>query len=76
MRVIYFLIKKEKTMFTANLHSFDRIARLVLGLALLSLVFVGPQTPWGYVGTILIVTAFINFCPMYKLLGLSTRPKA
>lgn len=63
-------------MFSANLHSFDRIARLVLGLALLSLVFVGPQTAWGYIGTILIVTAFINFCPMYKLLGLSTHAKS
>jgi hypothetical protein len=68
--------QKDIPMFSANLHSFDRIARLVLGLALLSLVFVGPQTPWGYIGTILIVTAFINFCPMYKLLGLSTRKKS
>ncbi|MBT1450485.1 DUF2892 domain-containing protein [Glaciecola sp. XM2] len=60
-------------MFAANLHSFDRIARLVLGLALVSLVFIGPQTPWGYVGVILIATALINFCPIYKIIGVSTR---
>jgi len=62
-------------MFTTNINSTDRIIRLVAGIVLLSLVFIGPQTPWGYVGLILIVTAFINFCPAYALFGFSTKKK-
>ncbi|MEM0912760.1 MAG: DUF2892 domain-containing protein [Pseudomonadota bacterium] len=60
-------------MFTANLHSVDRILRLIIGLVLISLVFVGPQTPWGYVGIILVATAFMNFCPLYRLINVSTK---
>ena len=56
-------------MFTANIHSIDRILRLIIGFVLLALVFVGPQTPWGYLGLILILTAFINFCPLYAVIG-------
>lgn len=62
-------------MFTKNVGSVDRILRLVVGAALLSLVFIGPQTPWGYVGVILIATAFINFCPLYAIFGWKTNSK-
>ncbi|MCS7081824.1 MAG: DUF2892 domain-containing protein [Bacteroidetes bacterium] len=55
-----------------NVGKVDRIIRLVLGLALVSLVFVGPQTPWGWLGLVLLGTAFLRFCPLYRLLGLST----
>ena len=60
-------------MFTANLHSIDRIARLVIGLAILSLAFIGPQSPFGYIGLVLVVTAFINFCPLYRIFNFSTK---
>lgn len=62
-------------MFTANINSTDRVIRLILGLVLISLAFFGPQTPWGYLGIILVVTAFINFCPLYALFGFSTKKK-
>ena len=62
-------------MFTKNVGSVDRILRIVVGAALLSLVFIGPQTPWGYVGVILIATAFINFCPLYAIFGWKTNSK-
>ena len=62
-------------MFKSNLHPIDRTVRIVLGLILLSLVFIGPQTAWGYIGIILIATAFINYCPLYSILGFSTRSK-
>ena len=62
-------------MFTSNINSVDRILRIIIGLVLISLAFVGPQTPWGYVGIIPLVTAFINFCPLYAILGFSTKPK-
>ena len=34
-------------MFAKNVGSIDRILRIVVGLGLISLVFVGPQTPWA-----------------------------
>ena len=51
----------------------DRALRIIVGLALISLVFVGPQTPWGWVGLIPLTTGLIGFCPAYKLLGISTK---
>jgi hypothetical protein len=50
----------------------DRIARVVVGLALLSLVFFGPKTLWGLVGLLPLVTGFVGYCPAYSLLGIRT----
>ena len=58
---------------TANVGSLDRIARIVVGLGLLALVFVGPQTPWGWIGLVPLITALVGFCPAYRLLGICTR---
>jgi len=55
-----------------NIGNADRIIRIVAGLGLLSLVFVGPQTMWGLVGLVPLATAFIRFCPAYTLLGVNT----
>ncbi|MFN5901765.1 MAG: DUF2892 domain-containing protein [Novosphingobium sp.] len=59
-------------MFTTNVGSTDRLLRILVGLVLISLVFVGPQTPWGWPGVILLVTGFLRTCPAYSLLGIST----
>jgi hypothetical protein len=59
----------------ANVGKTDRMIRIVVGIALLSLVFVGPKTMWGLVGLVPLATAFINFGPAYKLLGLNTLGK-
>lgn len=50
--------------------------RVLVGLALLSLVFVGPQTPWGLVGVLPLVTGLLGSCPLYTLLGVSTCRRA
>ncbi|HEY5373666.1 MAG TPA: DUF2892 domain-containing protein [Polyangiaceae bacterium] len=55
-----------------NEHAFDRIARVVLGLLLLALTVVGPKTLWGLVGLVPLVTGVIGFCPLYRVLGIST----
>lgn len=55
-----------------NVGKADRVVRIFLGLALISLVFVGPQTPWGWIGIIPLLTAFAGTCPLYSLLGVST----
>ncbi len=59
-----------------NEGTIDRTIRVVLGLALLSLVFVGPQTPWGFVGVVPLLTGVVGFCPLYRLVGLDTRGAA
>ena len=61
-------------MLSKNLGSIDRILRVVVGLGLISLVFIGPQTPWGWVGLVPLLTALVGFCPAYTLLGLRTCP--
>lgn len=57
---------------TKNVGALDRVLRIIIGLGLLSLVFVGPKTYWGLVGLIPLLTAFISFCPAYRLLGIRT----
>ncbi len=58
----------------ANEHPIERVLRVILGIGILSLAFVGPKTPWGYLGIILIVTGLIGSCPLYALFGFSTCP--
>lgn len=55
-----------------NVGSPDRLARMALGLGLLSLVFFGPQTPWGWIGLVPIATAIMGWCPAYTLFGVRT----
>lgn len=58
----------------ANESMTDRALRVLLGVALLSLVFVGPQTPWGWLGVVPLATGLLGSCPVYTLLGISTCP--
>ena len=46
--------------------------RILVGVGLLSLIFIGPKTYWGVVGLIPLLTAFVGFCPAYRLLGIRT----
>lgn len=61
-------------LFPANEHTVERVLRVLLGLGILSLAFVGPKTPWGYLGLIPLATGLLGSCPLYTLLGLSTCP--
>lgn len=56
----------------ANVGGIDRIARIVVGIVLIALVFVGPQTIYGWIGVVPLLTGLIGFCPAYLPLGLST----
>jgi len=55
-----------------NVGSAERVIRVVLGLVVLSLAFVGPRSPWAYVGIIPLATGLIGWCPPYALLGISS----
>lgn len=58
-----------------NEGSADRLVRVVIGLALIAMVFVGPRTPWGWVGLLPLITGLVGFCPAYRLLGVNTCPR-
>jgi hypothetical protein len=55
-----------------NEHQVERALRVVVGLALLALVFVGPRTLWGLVGLVPLATGLLGSCPIYTVLGIST----
>lgn len=57
---------------TYNVGTIDRTLRIVLGLGLLCLVFVGPQTLWGLIGLVPLLTGLAKFCPAYSIAGMST----
>jgi hypothetical protein len=61
-----------KKLFPQNEHVVDRALRVVLGLVLLSLVFLGPETPWGFLGLLPLITGLVGSCPVYTLLRIST----
>jgi len=63
-----------KKLLPANEHPIERAVRVVVGLGLISLAFVGPQTPWGYLGVIPLLTGLVGSCPLYTLFGMSTCP--
>nr|WP_197412410.1 DUF2892 domain-containing protein [Novosphingobium sp. Fuku2-ISO-50] len=55
-----------------NEGSVDRLLRVIVGLVLLALVFVGPKTPLGWIGIVPLLTGVIGFCPAYRIFGIST----
>jgi len=63
---------------TANVGTIDRIARIVIGLALLAfaLGLIAPGTSWswvGWIGVVPLLTALFGTCPAYTVLGCSTK---
>ena len=55
-----------------NMGSADRIARFVIGALLIVLTLTGTIGVWGWLGLILVGTAFLNFCPLYWIVGIKT----
>ncbi len=60
-------------LFPNNEAMVERVIRVVAGLGVLSLAFIGPQTPWGYLGLVPIATGLLGSCPVYTLVGFSTK---
>lgn len=55
-----------------NVHPIERVIRVVVGLGLTSMAFVGPANPWFLLGIIPVLTGVLGWCPPYTLLGIST----
>jgi len=59
-------------LFPHNEGKVDRVLRVIVGVVLISLVFVGPKTMWGWIGLVPLVTGLAGTCPMYTLFGMRT----
>jgi len=57
---------------TVNEGKLDRAIRIVLGLALIAMVFIGPQTLWGWIGAVPLLTGLVGYCPLYSIFGINT----
>ena len=59
-----------------NVGSADRIIRIIVGLGLLSLLFLldGNARWFGLIGIVPLVTGLSRRCPAYGLLGFNTCP--
>jgi hypothetical protein len=57
---------------TINEAGWDRVAKIVVGVALLALTITGPHTLWGLVGLVPLLTGLLGTCPLYSLAGVST----
>ncbi len=57
-----------------NVGSADKIVRIVLGLGLLSLLFLldAPMKYLGLIGFVPLLTSMMGWCPLYTLLGMNT----
>lgn len=60
--------------FKTNVPGWERAVRV--GVGVLSLVFAGPRSPWGWLGLIPLATAFFGFCPLYSLIGFRAAPRS
>lgn len=58
-----------------NVGNLDRAARIIIGIILIAMVFVGPKVTWGWIGLIPLLTGLIRWCPAYRLVGISTCKK-
>lgn len=62
-------------MFKNNVGTMDRMFRILLGLVLIGMVFFGPQTAWGWVGLVPLLTGLFKTCPIYSLFGINSCPR-
>lgn len=58
---------------STNIHSAERVVRILLGAGLLAMAFVGPTSAWFFLGAVPLATGLIGWCPPYALLGINTR---
>ncbi len=59
-----------------NVGTIDRIIRIIVGLAMLSVVVLvnGRERFWGLLGLIPLLSGVMGLCPFYALLGFKTCP--
>lgn len=71
------LHNQNLTKMKKNLGSTDKIVRYLIALIAVVLVYTETLTGWlSYValavGVVMLITALINFCPLYAVFGIKT----
>jgi hypothetical protein len=56
-----------------NVGSIDKIARIVIGIALIVWALAGGPI-WAWIGVLPLATGLLGWCPAYALLGIKTCP--
>ncbi len=56
----------------ANIGTFDGAMRVLVGMVLIFGALEGSWAPWGWIGAVPLVTALVNFCPLYSIIGMNT----
>lgn len=57
---------------TKNIHPVERVVRVVVGLGIASLAFIGSENKWFLLGFIPVLTGLMGWCPPYAMLGINT----
>lgn len=55
-----------------NVHKYERVIRIIVGLALVSQAFIGVTNLWFLLGLIPLITGLVGWCPPYSILGINT----
>jgi hypothetical protein len=63
-------------MFKKNVHPVERAVRVLAGLGLISMAFIGPANPWFLLGVVPLATGLIGWCSPYAIFGISTCKRA
>jgi hypothetical protein len=56
-----------------NIGSLDRILRITVGVILISLTALQLIGLWGWIGIVPLATGLLRNCPLYTVLGLSSK---
>lgn len=56
-----------------NVGGIDRLLRIVAGAGLVGATVMGVLPVWGWIGVVPLATGAAGFCPLYPVLGFSTR---
>ncbi|MDO9082395.1 MAG: DUF2892 domain-containing protein [Humidesulfovibrio sp.] len=59
-----------------NVGGLDKILRIIVGIVLLSLVFIlkdgGALWLWGLIGIVPLATGLLSRCPLYTIIGVNS----
>ncbi len=55
-----------------NVGNIERVIRVILGLGLVSMAFIGPENKWFLIGVVPLMTGLLGWCPPYAIFGINT----
>lgn len=56
----------------SNVGGIDKVARIVVGVVLVSIGIFGIGTPWTFIGIVPLLTGLVGWCPLYTILGINS----